>query len=45
MGFMLLAGGNEFQGQMETVDRHTLNLGGKPGPPVRILPVSVARDF
>lgn len=44
MGFILLAGGNEFQGQMETVDRHALILGGGPGTPVRILPAAAAPD-
>ncbi len=44
MGFILLEGGNEFQGQLQAVDRHALTLGGGPGTPVRILPAAAAPD-
>lgn len=44
MGFILLEGGNEFQGQMQAADRLALALGGGPAIPVRIIPAAAAPD-
>jgi cyanophycinase len=44
MGFILLAGGAEFGGQMELADRQAIELAGGPGAPVRIVPAAAAPD-
>ena len=44
MGFILLAGGAEFGGQMAVPDRLAIELAGGPGAPVSILPTAAAPD-
>jgi cyanophycinase len=44
MGYILLAGGAEFGGQMELADRRAIDLAGGPGAPIRIVPAAAAPD-
>ncbi|CAB1070645.1 hypothetical protein D1AOALGA4SA_987 [Olavius algarvensis Delta 1 endosymbiont] len=44
MGFILLAGGAEFGGQMAMADRRAIQLAGGPGAPIRIVPAAAAPD-
>jgi cyanophycinase len=44
MGYLLLAGGAEFGGQMRDPDLRALELAGGPGAPLRILPTAAAPD-
>ena len=42
MGFILLAGGAEFGGQMAAADRPAIELAGGPGAPICIVPAAAA---
>jgi len=44
MGFILLAGGSEFGGQMAVVDRQAIALAGGADVPIRIIPAAAAPD-
>jgi cyanophycinase len=44
MGFILLAGGAEFDGQMAVVDRQAIALAGGTEVPIRIIPAAAAPD-
>jgi len=44
MGFILLAGGAEFGGQMAVADRQAIQLAGGPGVPISIIPAAAAPD-
>lgn len=44
MGFLLLEGGNEFQGHMQAADQRALSLCGDRGTRVRIVPTAAAPD-
>jgi cyanophycinase len=44
MGFILLEGGAEFDGQMELPDRHAISLAGGPDARISIIPAAAAPD-
>lgn len=44
MGFILLAGGAEFNGQMAVADRRAIELAGGSDVPIRIVPAAAAPD-
>jgi len=44
LGFILLAGGAEFGGQMVLPDRKAIMLAGRPDMPIRIIPAAAAPD-
>jgi len=44
MGFILLAGGSEFGGQMAVADRQAIALAGGADVPIRIIPAAAAPD-
>lgn len=44
MGFILLAGGAEFGGQMELADRQAISLAGGPDARISIIPAAAAPD-
>jgi len=44
MGFILLAGGAEFGGQMAVADRLAIDLAGGPAAPITIVPTAAAPD-
>ena len=44
MGFILLAGGAEFGGQMAAADGQAIELAGGPAAPIRIIPAAAAPD-
>jgi cyanophycinase len=44
MGYILLAGGAEFNGHMAAPDRRAMALAGGPSAPIRIVPAAAAPD-
>jgi len=43
-GYILLAGGAEFGGEMAALDRRAMDLAGGPDAPIRIIPTAAAPD-